>query len=174
VLELVLRNGQRTAKLEMRLLRRMVGSLLKQDLGLRRGALGVHLVDDRIITELNEKHLHHGGATDVITFNYLHRVDDPKTIAGDVFVCIPEALRQALRFRTTWQAEMARYILHGILHLRGHDDRTAPARRKMKREENRLLKLVSTRFNLQDLAGHRGQEASGRTITREEPAGQGG
>jgi probable rRNA maturation factor len=59
---------------------------------------------------------------------------------------------QARRFGVTWQAELARYIIHGILHLRGHDDQNATARRRMKREEGRLLKELDGRFRLSKLA----------------------
>jgi probable rRNA maturation factor len=65
---------------------------------------------------------------------------------GEVFVCIDEAVRQARRFRTTWQAELVRYAVHGILHLDGHDDLETENRRKMKREENRLVRMLCDYF----------------------------
>jgi len=148
MLEIVLRNRQRAARVDARLLRRIVRSLLENNLDVTSGALGVHLVEDRRMTELNEKHLRHGGTTDVITFNYLDGNDQGTSVAGDVFICVPEALRQASRFRDPWQSELVRYIVHGILHLRGYDDQTPAARRKMKREETRLLKDLSGRFRV--------------------------
>jgi len=39
-------------------------------------------------------------------------------------------------------AELARYMIHGLLHISGHDDKVSAARRKMKREENRLVRLL--------------------------------
>jgi probable rRNA maturation factor len=65
---------------------------------------------------------------------------------------VDEAILQARRFRTTWQSELVRYLIHGVLHLFGHDDHHAVARRKMKREENRLFKSLSARFALSRLA----------------------
>ena len=70
---------------------------------------------------------------------------------ADVFICVDEASRQARRFRTTWQSEIARYLVHGILHVCGLDDTHAGARRKMKREEERWLRELSLRFPLSKL-----------------------
>ena len=62
-----------------------------------------------------------------------------------------DAIRQAKKFKTNWQSEIVRYIVHGVLHLLGHDDVNATAKRKMKREENRLLRKLSARFALSKL-----------------------
>ena len=63
-----------------------------------------------------------------------------------------EAIAQARRFRSTWQSELVRYLIHGILHLRGFDDLRHSDRRKMKREESRLLRLLARQFNFGKLA----------------------
>jgi probable rRNA maturation factor len=67
---------------------------------------------------------------------------------GDIIVCVDEAVAQAKRYRATWQAELSRYIVHGVLHLLGYDDSTAVARQRMRRQENRLMKTVSVRHSL--------------------------
>jgi probable rRNA maturation factor len=66
---------------------------------------------------------------------------------------VDEAVLQAKKFGTTWQSEIARYIVHGILHLLGHDDLHAAARRRMKREENRRLAGLSKKFSLAQIGG---------------------
>jgi probable rRNA maturation factor len=63
-----------------------------------------------------------------------------------------EAVWQARKFRTSWQSEIVRYLVHGVLHLLGQDDSSNSERRKMKREENRLLRELSRRFSLAQLA----------------------
>jgi probable rRNA maturation factor len=65
---------------------------------------------------------------------------------------VDEALIQARRFRTSWQSEIVRYLIHGILHLQGFDDQRPADRRKMKREESRLLRRSSLRFDLRKVA----------------------
>jgi probable rRNA maturation factor len=57
---------------------------------------------------------------------------------------VPEAVRQAAEFGTTWEAELLRYVIHGILHLRGYDDLEPAKRRVMKREENRLVRKLAS------------------------------
>ena len=65
---------------------------------------------------------------------------------GEIFICVGEAVAQARRFRTSWQSELIRYLIHGLLHLRGYDDQNMSARRKMKREEDRLLRRLAGRY----------------------------
>jgi rRNA maturation RNase YbeY len=125
--------------------------------------LGLYLVGAAEMTRLNETFLRHAGSTDVITFDYADhttfaqpqrfkpRVTRHVPLHGEIFVCLDEARIQARRFRTTWQAELARYVVHGVLHLLGYDDRRAPDRRKMKREENRLLCRIEHSFTFAGL-----------------------
>ncbi len=70
---------------------------------------------------------------------------------AEIFVCVDEAVRQARRFHTTWQRELARYVVHGLLHLQGYEDSTATKRRRMKREEDRWLREVGRCFPLSKL-----------------------
>ena len=69
-----------------------------------------------------------------------------------MFVCVDVAIAQAKEFDSSWQAETVRYIVHGVLHLLGHDDLEPALRRSMKREENRLVRLLAKRFALAQLA----------------------
>ena len=89
------------------------------------------------MAQVNQTHLHHQGPTDIITFDYT----DPgqQQLLGELLVCPAVAIQQARDYGTTWEEEVLRYLLHGILHLRGYDDRTPATRRVMKREEDRLL-----------------------------------
>ncbi len=83
--------------------------------------LGVHLIGAGEMARLNETFLGHEGSTDVITFN--HREGAPAgKLYGEIFICVDDALVQARRFRVWWQAEVARYLVHGLLHLEGWDD----------------------------------------------------
>lgn len=143
-------NRQRTRAMDTRLLRRMALSLLEESLGLENFDLTVHLVNARAMADLNQLHLGHEGATDVITLDY--GAGDEAGLAGEIFVCTDVAAEQARLFGVTWQEELARYVVHGILHLRGHDDRSAKKRRVMKREETRLLRELGGRFRLSKLA----------------------
>jgi probable rRNA maturation factor len=158
-LDLTLQNRQRTRLVETRHLRRICTILLKDLLAIKYAELGVTLVAAPEMARINEQFLHHKGSTDVITFDYSEipdprlKTQDPRLkLHGELFVCLDEAVLQARRFRTTWQSELGRYIIHGTLHLLGHDDHHGLDRRAMKREENRLLQLINARFPLSRLA----------------------
>ena len=149
--ELCLLNQQRTRPIDRRILRQMIRHLLCELLMLEDFDLTVHLVSATKMARLNETHLQHSGSTDVITLDY--STPGLPLLAGEIFVCVDEALLQARRFRTTWQAELVRYIIHGILHLQGHDDLQPAARRRMKRQEARRLREMTRDFLLNKLQG---------------------
>ena len=106
----------------------------------RDAELGIHLVSAREMTRVNQVYLGHEGSTDVITFDH---GSGPRRLHGELFVSVADAVRQAGEFGTTWPEEVARYVVHGILHLCGHDDLKPDARRAMKREESRLVRWLA-------------------------------
>lgn len=139
---LLLKNRQKTRPLDLPALRRQTRQVLGElwpD-----GALEVcfHFVDPEEMARVNWDFLQHEGSTDVITFDLTD--DTPGAVmAGEVFICVDDAVRQAKRFRTTWDQEVLRYVIHALLHLHGMDDHTDAGYRAMKREERRFLRLVT-------------------------------
>ena len=155
-MDLVIANRQRKRKINRRRLRQIVSGLCAE-LGIPEITLGIHLVGASEMTRVNETFLRHAGSTDVITFDHSDPVTGlrPATspLHGELFVCVDEAVLQAKQFRTRWQSEVVRYIVHGVLHLQGHDDRRAADRRRMKGEEDRLVRGLARRFSLAQLSG---------------------
>jgi probable rRNA maturation factor len=158
-LELTIRNRQRTRAIDVRLLRRIVSELLGVLLELKKAELGITLVAAPEMTRINWQFLQHEGSTDVITFDHTEaQISRRKSsvareeINGELFICLDDAVAQARRFRTSWPAELVRYIVHGVLHLCGHDDHQVAARRRMKREENRLVRALGAKFAFRVLA----------------------
>ena len=148
-------NRQRLVPLNTRRLRALTETLLGESLGLSNYDLALCIVRAPEMARINQTFLQHEGSTDVITFDYAENpTSQGRTLHGEIFICIDDAIAQARQFRTSWQAELARYVIHGVLHLRGLDDIRAADRRKMKREENRLLKEVARRFPLSKLGGN--------------------
>lgn len=148
---LALRNRHRVLRTETALLRRLTLWLLKEALGLREFELGIHLVGAKEMARVNWDFLRHEGSTDVITFDHA-AANSSGALHGELFICLDDALAQAREFGTTWPEELVRYIIHGVLHLRGHDDLSTGPRRLMKREEGRLLRLAARQFPLRQLA----------------------
>jgi probable rRNA maturation factor len=147
---LQLRNRQRDRSINLPLLRQICTALLEDLLNFSEYELAIHFVSARMMTQLNEKFLNHIGPTDVITFDFREGYDPAlaeRQLAGEIYICVAVAEKQAVEFATTWKEEVARYIAHGVLHLIGHDDLVLEKRRQMKREENRLVKTLSRRFD---------------------------
>ena len=169
---LALRNAGRLRRVDLRLLRRIARALLRQTWPDGGFDLAIHVVGALEITRLNETFLQHKGSTDVITFDYTDRAGQasrlspqkpalsasldrrdacPALLHGEIFVCLDEALSQSRRFHATWQSELVRYVVHGVLHLLGYDDQESRARRKMKRAEDALVRSLARQFDFRRL-----------------------
>ena len=88
--------------------------------GVRDALISVTLVDTTTMARLNRTHLGHRGATDVISFQF-NRVRRLDPVIGDVYVCPAMARRNAAERRTRVREEVARLVIHGLLHVLGHD-----------------------------------------------------
>ncbi len=148
--ELSLSNRSRGRPVNLRFARTLTRALLEELLGFARYELGVHFVTRADIVALHGTYLQDFSPTDVITFDYSDRANG-NALHGEIFISVDEAVAQARRFGASWQSELARYLVHGVLHLRGFDDLDAARRRVMKREENRLLRALAGRFALSQL-----------------------
>jgi Predicted metal-dependent hydrolase len=100
------------------------------------------MVDEDSITDLNREHMGADGPTDVLAFP----VDDPAEVPGDlpvllgdVVICPAVAARQAKGVDGGLQGEMSLLLVHGILHLLGHDHAEHEEREVMQRREGELL-----------------------------------
>jgi len=154
-MNLVIANRQRTKKINTRRLKQVVAELLTE-LKISEAELGIKLVGAKEMARMNRQFLQHEGSTDVITFDHTEKRKAErgtwKNIHGELLICVDDAVKQANEFKTTWQAEVVRYIIHGVLHLLGYDDLKPQLRRRMKREENRLVRRLENRFALAQLS----------------------
>jgi probable rRNA maturation factor len=141
------RNVQRRHPVASREARKVVGLLMDELLEIEAYDLSILFVNETRMAQLNKTHLQHEGPTDIITFDYC----TPALLHGELFICPAVASKHAQKYRASLGRELARYIIHGVLHLRGFDDQTPAARRKMKREENRLLQKLARRFPVDSL-----------------------
>ncbi|MBI5395361.1 MAG: rRNA maturation RNase YbeY [Verrucomicrobia bacterium] len=98
--------------------------------------LSIALVDDAAIAEINQRFLNHTGPTDVISFNLGGGT-------GEIIVSAERAAIVARQLRRKPAAELALYLVHGLLHLAGMDDHTPAQRRAMRTAERRVLRHVS-------------------------------
>jgi len=153
-MNVLIANRQRSRKIRSAELKKIIAAALA-DLGAAEAGIEINLVGAAEMAALNETFLQHEGSTDVITFDYSEAggLGAGDGLAGEIFVCIDDAIVQAKQFKTDWQSEVVRYVVHGILHLQGYDDLDSDRRREMKREENRLVAMLSRRFSLAKISG---------------------
>jgi probable rRNA maturation factor len=110
------------------------------------GGLEVVVTGDQVIAELNQAYLGEEGTTDVLSFPARGaEVDDfvwPPGVAaplGEVLLCLPQAQRQAQEQGHGLREEMAHLLVHGVLHLLGHDHVEEEDARQMREREEALL-----------------------------------
>ncbi len=113
--------------------------------GKRVGDIGYIFCNDDKILEVNRQYLQHDYYTDIITFDYC---DDAlltgkkDTIAGDLFISLDTVRSNAEQQGTTYEEELHRVIIHGILHLCGINDKGPGEREIMEAAENKALELL--------------------------------
>ena len=90
--------------------------------------LSIVFVGPQRMRRMNKKYLGHDYVTDVITFDY-----------GEIIVCPGQAARNAKRYGNTVEGELVLYVIHGILHLAGYEDKTPDGLRRMRAKERELM-----------------------------------
>ena len=106
--------------------------------------ISISLVDDSAIAELNAAYRETQGPTDVLSFSLLEGEHSERrgALLGDVVVSLETAARQAARGGRSLDQEVLRLLIHGALHLLGHDHEEAGEARRMRAEERRLWRLL--------------------------------
>jgi probable rRNA maturation factor len=105
--------------------------------GFERAWISLALVDDATIGSINARHLGHDWPTDVISFR-LSDSDDP-VFSGELVVSAEMAAATARDVEADPRAELALYVVHGLLHLCGLDDQDPESEAEMRRSEERIL-----------------------------------
>ena len=108
-----------------------------QRLGRRVGALTYIFCDDERILEVNRQFLNHDYYTDIITFDNT----TGRLIRGDMFISLDTVATNADSVEATYDEELMRVIIHGVLHLCGINDKGPGEREIMEAYENEALKL---------------------------------
>ena len=90
--------------------------------------VSIIIISDRRMAELHQGFMNQPGPTDVITFQH-----------GEIFISADTAIANAKRFGTSLRRELRLYIVHGLLHLQGFDDRNAQSARRMRAAERKVL-----------------------------------
>lgn len=94
---------------------------------------------DKKLLEVNKKFLSHDYYTDIITFNLS---DHDSGIEGEVYISIDRVIENAKLFATSFEHELSRVHVHGLLHLLGYDDHSDSEQQMMRNKENHYLSLL--------------------------------
>ena len=108
--------------------------------GKRVGEIAYIFVDDEKILEVNRQYLGHDYYTDIITFDYC----EGDVISGDLFISLDTVRTNAEQVGATYEEELHRVIIHGILHLCGINDKGPGEREIMEAAEEKALALRSS------------------------------
>lgn len=101
------------------------------------GTINYIFCTDEELLKINLKHLNHNTLTDIITFDYT----EGNTIHSDIFISVIRVLENAEKFKVTFDEELRRVMIHGILHLCGYKDKSKADAELMRKKENASLKL---------------------------------
>ena len=104
------------------------------------GDISYLFCDDAYLIEVNRTYLDHDTYTDIITFDYV----EGDTISGDILISVERVKENAQLFNTTFDQELHRVIIHGVLHLLGQGDKTEAEAAQMRKKEEAALALWNT------------------------------
>jgi len=99
-------------------------------------ALNYIFCSDNYLHQMNVDYLAHDTLTDIITFD---NSEQPNEIVGDIFVSIDRVQENAQNLNVSFEEELYRVLIHGVLHLLGFQDKTKAQAEEMRQKENECL-----------------------------------
>lgn len=122
--------------------RRQISSWIKDVIarfGAKTGDISVVFCSDGYLLQVNRDYLKHDYFTDIITFDYT----EDRVVSGDLLISIDTVRANAEELGIDFQTELHRVIIHGILHLLGHKDKTDADQKNMRSKEDECLSLLN-------------------------------
>lgn len=106
------------------------------------GQINFIFTSDKYLLNINKQYLSHNYFTDIITFNDVQG----DIINGDIFISVETVKNNSLRFGVSFDEELSRVMIHGIMHLIGYDDQTEEQKSEMRKKENEYLDRLKNLF----------------------------
>jgi probable rRNA maturation factor len=107
--------------------------------GFSLGEITFVFCDDEKLHKINLEYLNHDTLTDIISFDYTIG----KQLHGEIYISIERVKENAEDFKVTFENELLRVIIHGILHFMGYKDKTNQEQNLMRLKENNLIAQFS-------------------------------
>jgi rRNA maturation RNase YbeY len=124
-------------KLDRKAVRAWIAAVAASYDGRKVGNLNYIFCNDDRILEVNKEFLGHDYFTDIITFDY----SEPGVVSGDMYISVETVLTNSEKFHTSYDKELLRVIIHGVLHLCGINDKGRGERAVMEAAEERALDM---------------------------------
>lgn len=106
------------------------------------GEISFVFCTDEYLLKINREYLDHDTYTDIITFDYSTK----ELISGDILISIDRIKENAENFSKSFEEELHRVIIHGVLHLLGYKDKTKAEKEEMTKQEDMCLKGLKKLF----------------------------
>ena len=101
------------------------------------GSINYIFCDDAYLLKVNQEYLNHDTYTDIISFDY----SENDKLAGDIFVSVESVRKNAKKYKISFDNELSRVLIHGILHFIGYNDKTEKEKVEMRKQEDYYLSL---------------------------------
>jgi rRNA maturation RNase YbeY len=128
-----------TRRVDVGALEQLVRHVIEAEDGTLR-TLSIVLADHGTVLDLNRTYLEHDYHTDVLAFPL---GEEEGIVDGEIYVDLDTAAERHAEFAATFEEEVRRYAVHGLLHLLGYDDATPEGKAAMHRREDRYLAEVA-------------------------------
>jgi probable rRNA maturation factor len=136
MIRVAIASPQDTVAVDRARMRQAVQTVLEGE-GITDAEISLAFVDNATIRQLNQRYLQHDEPTDVLSFPLSEA--NARRLAGELVLGAEVAQQQAALRGHDVQAELALYVIHGLLHLCGLDDATADGAAQMRRQERHYL-----------------------------------
>lgn len=124
-------------RLDRKAVRAWITSVAASYDGRRVGNVNYIFCNDERILQVNNEFLGHDYYTDIITFDY----SEPGVVSGDMYISLDTVFSNSSKFHTSYETELLRVIIHGVLHLCGINDKGRGERAVMEAAEERALEM---------------------------------
>lgn len=98
---------------------------------------------DEYLLEINQNFLNHDTYTDIITFDY----SEEQKLSAEIYISTERVAENAKTYEVTFEQELQRVMVHGVLHCCGYKDKTESERQLMRTKENEKIKLFHVEQN---------------------------
>lgn len=147
-MEILIKNQQKIIKINQRKIREIVKKILQSLKVDEKTEVSILFTDDKFIRLLNNKYRGIDNPTDVLSFSLQEGVDKPPVVEsekllGDIIVSVETAQRQADTLNHSIEKELTVLLIHGLLHLTGHDHEKDQDYKIMREKENKILKTFA-------------------------------